>query len=98
MQLAARPESESVASKPLSTLWLYQPAPFGLEVGPESLITGFVLSIMKAELVFAEAVLAATSLQELESTVTAEPSPEVGLVGGRGRPASGKWLMQLAAR
>src|SRR5205823_5665705 len=46
MQLAARPESESLASKPLSTLWLYQPAPFGSVVGPESLITGAVVSTL----------------------------------------------------
>src|SRR5437763_905154 len=61
MQLAARPESESLASKPLSTLWLYQPAPFGSVVGPESLITGAVVSTLTvAEAVSALVVLAAS--------------------------------------
>src|SRR6266481_7351833 len=84
MQLAARPESESLASKPLSTLWLYQPAPFGLEVGPESLITGAVVSILTVS----EADWLLVALSETEQSTACVPSPETLVVQLPERPAT----------
>src|SRR5262245_63850799 len=47
-QALSRPDSESSALKRFVTSWLYQPFPFGLVVGPRSVITGACLSTLKA--------------------------------------------------
>src|SRR5689334_15321514 len=74
------------------TLWLYQPAAFGLDVGPRSVITGLVLSILKSWLAApAATVLPARSVNAGLLTVTGLPSPTLSFVSvAVGSPAEPK--------
>src|SRR5436309_1278122 len=95
---AFRPDKPSVALKRLTTSFLYQPAGFGLDVGPRSAITGSVESILKAALSIAAALLPASSVQALELTLTAVPSPLVVFDCTRSEPLSGKAVRHAAVR
>src|SRR4029453_15510768 len=76
-QAVLRPEFASLALNLLTTSVLYQPFAFGDVVASSSVIEGLVLSILKAAESIAVAVLPATSVHELELTLTALLSPEV---------------------
>ena len=77
------PDSESCALNLLTTSTLYHPLPFGLVVGPSSLIVGAVLSTLKGAESTEAAVLPASSVHGLELTFTAVPCPEVVVVCSR---------------
>src|SRR5207247_3696266 len=66
---ALSPDKPSSFPTRRSSDLLYQPAGFGLDVGPKSLITGSVESILKAALSIAAALLPASSVQALELTL-----------------------------
>src|SRR6476659_9057637 len=96
--MPSSPESVSLALNWFTTSALYQPLTLGSVVGPTSLMTGAVLSILKAALVLAAAVLPARSVQLLESTVTAVPSLAVVFDWTRSPLLAGKAARQLLSR
>src|SRR5205823_7352292 len=67
---------ESLAWKRLTTALRYQPARFGLEVGPRLLSAGAVVSILTVS----EAVWLLVALSETEQSTAWVPSPETLVV------------------
>src|SRR5918912_472468 len=84
-QVLSRPEPPSLASKRLVTSWLYQPAPFGLVVGPRLLIEGAVVSILTVSDLSVWLVALSVAWQSTRCV----PSPETEVVQVPARTRSG---------